>query len=55
MAKLDDYRRAIESATIHSELAPSNEIAQLWRHIRENYEYLLMFDERTQTQAPARE
>jgi hypothetical protein len=55
MAKLDDYRRAIESATIHVELAPSDEIAQLWRHIRENYEYLLMFDERTQTQAPARE
>ena len=45
MAKLDDYRRGIENATIREELASSKEIAQLWRHIRDSYEYLLAFDE----------
>jgi hypothetical protein len=53
MAKIDDYRRAIENATIHAELAPSDEIAKLWQHVRDNYEYLLMLDERTQRPDPA--
>ena len=46
-----DYRLGIENATVHAELAPSEEVAQLWQHIRENYEYLLMFDELSPKQA----
>ena len=45
-----DYR-GIENAIIHAELAPSEEIAQLWRQIRETYEYLLIVDDRAPKQA----
>jgi hypothetical protein len=50
VANLDFYRRGIENATIHEELAPSVEISQIWRHVRESYEFLLKFEERAKVQ-----
>jgi hypothetical protein len=41
MAKLDDYRLAIEDCTIRAELSPDGDITRLWEHIREQYKYLL--------------
>ena len=49
MAKLDDYRRGIENAIIREDLAPSEEVARLWRHVRENYEFLIGLHERVQS------
>ena len=48
MAKIDDYRRGIENAVIREDLAPSEEVARLWRHIREDYEILIGLHEREQ-------
>ena len=44
MIKADAYRRAIEHATVHAELSPSDEIKKLWLNIREQYEYLRGLD-----------
>ena len=48
MAKLEQYRLGIENATIQAELAPIEELAALWLHVRANYQFLIQLEEREQ-------